>query len=90
MRKDLGACTELVLTTSRSSRVPAKPFGTLVSGAMTNGGINGGSLIKVGTGTLTLSGANTYTGGTTVLPGSLQLGNGGASGRSWAMSSTCR
>ncbi|TAN37557.1 MAG: hypothetical protein EPN23_05095, partial [Verrucomicrobia bacterium] len=34
----------------------------------------GGSLIKTGTGMLTLSGANTYSGGTTVSNGVLQLG----------------
>ncbi|MES2193345.1 MAG: autotransporter domain-containing protein [Pseudomonadota bacterium] len=40
----------------------------------------GGTLIKAGTGTLTLSGVNTYSGGTTVSAGILQLGNGGATG----------
>ena len=39
---------------------------------------NGGSLVKVGTGTLTLSGADTYGGGTTVNAGILQLGTGGS------------
>jgi len=34
----------------------------------------GGSLVKVGTGTLTLSGSNAYTGSTTVSGGTLQLG----------------
>src|SRR5206468_2628935 len=38
------------------------------------------SLTKVGGGTLILAAANTYTGGTTISGGTLQLGNGGASG----------
>jgi outer membrane autotransporter protein len=51
---------------------------SLVSGNIVDGGINGGtggSLIKVGTGTLRLSGINTYTGGTTVSGGTLQAGS---------------
>jgi autotransporter-associated beta strand protein len=39
-----------------------------------------GGLIKAGTSTLTLTGANTYTGGTTVSAGMLQIGNGGTTG----------
>ena len=35
----------------------------------------GGSIVKVGSGTLTLSGANTYTGGTTVAAGTLAVNN---------------
>jgi fibronectin-binding autotransporter adhesin len=44
--------------------------------------VNGSSqsLTKVGGGTLVLTAANTYTGGTTISGGTLQLGNGGASG----------
>ena len=47
-----------------------------------NGVISGltGTLNKVGSGTLTLNGANTYGGGTTVTAGWLQLGNAAALG----------
>jgi autotransporter-associated beta strand protein len=40
----------------------------------------GGSLVKLGTGTLTLSGANTHTGGTVVRAGKLQLSGAGSLG----------
>ena len=47
-------------------------FSELVSGS--------GSLEKLGGGILTVTNANSYTGGTTISAGVLQLGNGGASG----------
>ncbi|MEP7184856.1 MAG: autotransporter-associated beta strand repeat-containing protein [Rhodanobacter sp.] len=46
-----------------------------------NGIVSGtGSLKQAGKGTLTLTGANTYTGGTMIGNGTLQLGNGGTTG----------
>ena len=48
---------------------------TTFSGVIQDGaGVTG--LTKVGTGTFTLTGANTYTGGTTISAGTLQIGNG--------------
>ena len=50
-----------------------------LSGAMANG--NGaGALTKIGAGTLILTGTNSYSGGTTITAGTLQLGNGGTTG----------
>ncbi len=44
-----------------------------------DGSISGsGSLMKSGSGLLTLAGSNTYTGGTFVSAGSIQIGNGGS------------
>lgn len=54
-----------------------------ISGVMLDGGDGGGtsgSLVKVGTGTLMLTGANAYTGGTTVNAGRLDIGGGRATG----------
>ena len=47
-------------------------FGGVISGS--------GSMIQLGAGTLTLTGDNTFTGGTTLSSGGLQIGNGGTSG----------
>lgn len=47
-------------------------FASLISGA--------GAVNQTGSGTTILTAANSYTGGTTITAGALQLGNGGASG----------
>src|SRR5439155_9564853 len=52
---------------------------TTFSGVIQDGaGVTG--LTKVGTGTFTLTGANTYTAGTTISAGTLQIGSGGTAG----------
>ena len=51
---------------------------TIFSGVIQDGGLNGGvggSLTKIGTGKLTLTGNNTYTGGTIIENGYLQVGS---------------
>jgi autotransporter-associated beta strand protein len=54
---------------------------TTFSGVIEDGGQGAnGSISKTGTGTLALSGANTFTGGTTVNSGTLKLTNGTGSG----------
>ena len=56
---------------------------TVFSGTIQDGGINGasgGSVTKVGSGALTLTGANTYTGGTHVTRGMLLVDNRTGSG----------
>ena len=52
---------------------------TTFSGTLTNG-LSALGFIKTGTGTMILTGANTYTAGTTISAGTIQIGNGGTTG----------
>ena len=68
----------LVFLSSKTLTVGRNNQSTTFSGVIQDGGINpgtGGSLVKLGRGTLTLTGANTYTGTTTVSAGVLRIGN---------------
>lgn len=65
---------------ANSLTIGGNNLSTTVSGVIADGGAGGGTggtLIKNGTGTLTLTAANTYTGGTTVNTGTVQLGTAG-------------
>ena len=66
-----------VLLGTNSLNVGSNNLSTLFSGVIQG---SGGFLTKVGTGTLTLSGTNTYTGLTTVSEGILNIQNGSALG----------
>jgi autotransporter-associated beta strand protein len=72
--------------------VGANNTNTDFSGGLTDGGM-GGSLTKSGTGTLSLSGANNYTGGTVLNSGTLAISNNAAFGTgtvTFASNSTVR
>ena len=66
----------LVSCTGTQLTVGANNLSTAFSGLIQNSG----SLTKTGTGTLTLSGANTYSDGTTILSGALRVNNATGSG----------
>jgi len=73
----------LVFLGARNLAVGTNNLSTDFSGLIKDGGIGGGtggSLTKTGTGTLTLSGANTYSGTTTVSAGTLLVSNTTGSG----------
>jgi autotransporter-associated beta strand protein len=61
------------LTTTVDSVGQTLTVGNVISGT-------GSSLVKIGSGTLLLTGDNTYTGNTSVSAGTLQIGDGGTTG----------
>ncbi len=68
--------TGTILLGANQLTIGGNNLSTEIAGTIANGGLNGGtsaSLVKVGTGTLTLSGVNTYTGGTIVNTGTLNV-----------------
>ena len=70
------------ITTLNGGNISLGSTALTVSGGTHGGVISGanGSLTKSGPGTLILTGANTFGGGTTISAGTLQLGNGGTTG----------
>ena len=63
--------------------IDTQAFNVTIAQTLTSGTASGtpdGGLTKLGSGTLTLSGNNIYTGPTTLSAGTLQVGNGGTSG----------
>lgn len=75
--------TRILNLGSNKLTVGSNNLSTTFSGTIKDGGSYGGaaaSLVKVGTGTLTLSGASTYTGGTTVNAGTLLVNSTRGSG----------
>lgn len=64
-----------ILLGPNNGTIDTQQYTSTISQAMT-----GGALTKAGSGTLVLTGANTYAAGTTVANGTLQLGDGGTTG----------
>ena len=73
----------LALTGNNNSITVGAGSSLNITNVIKNGIFDGsaaGGFIKAGDGTLTLTGANSYSGGTTVSGGTLQIGNGGSTG----------
>jgi autotransporter-associated beta strand protein len=80
--------TGVVFLGSRDLTAGSNNLSTVFSGVMQDDGIAGGiggGLVKIGTGTLTLATANTYTGGTTINEGALLVDNKSGSGTGTAL-----
>lgn len=72
-----GPVTAGVTTNTQTLMLAGTNVGAnIVSGAIGNGGAASFSVVKTGDGTWTLSGLNTYTGGTSIVSGTLRLSGG--------------
>jgi autotransporter-associated beta strand protein len=71
---------ELSGTNSSTLSAAAWTVGAKNTDATFGGNILGSSITKIGSGTWTLTGTNTYSGQTTISAGSVQIGNGGVTG----------
>lgn len=79
---DTAAGTKAIVIDSTSVFPAVTTFNTSTSAYSLSGtaGIAGGSFVKSGTGSVTITNANTYTGATTINAGTLQLGDGASNG----------
>ena len=64
--------------TSKTLQLDGTSTGNAITGIIADGGANVITLLKTNTSTWTLSGANTYSGSTTIAQGKLALGSGGS------------
>ena len=72
---DNGLAAALVLANDN----PSQPL--TINAAIKNNGTDAVSLTKIGAGTVVLAATNTYSGGTAIREGTLQVGNGGSGGQ---------
>ncbi|MEO8044966.1 MAG: autotransporter-associated beta strand repeat-containing protein, partial [Spartobacteria bacterium] len=78
----VGGSGGVVLLGGKTLTVGSDNLSVIFGGAMQDGGFSGGasgSLAKIGAGTLTLNGASTYTGGTTISAGAINVTNSSGS-----------